>query len=73
MCAAGPAIETDAVFNQHGRRACGFQEWEVPPISQERNLAAFGVLDAGDAANFGVGRAFQAASKLLRNFSKFHG
>src|SRR5437773_2853302 len=31
------------------------------------------MFDAGDAANVDFGRAFQAASEFLRDFSKFHG
>src|SRR6202040_3003215 len=70
---AGATLEADAIFDEHGRGACGLEKREVAAVGEKRDLAGLGVFDAGNAADFGVGRAFQAAGKLLRNFREVHG
>jgi len=67
------AFERDALIDEHRRGACGFQKREIAAIGEKRDLPGLCVFDAGNAADFGVGRAFQAAGKLLRNFREFHG
>src|SRR5260221_2957299 len=70
---AGAALEADAIFDEHRRSACGLEKREVAAVGEEGDLAGLGVFDAGNAADFRVGRTFQAAGKLLRNFREFHG
>jgi hypothetical protein len=69
----GATIQGDALFDEHGGSARGLEKREVAAIGEKSDLAALGVFDTGDAADFGVGRAFQPAGKLLRNFREFHG
>src|SRR6267142_2838537 len=65
--------ERNALFDQDCGSARRFEKREIAAIREKGKLAGFGLLDPGDAADFNVGRAFQAAAQLLRNFGKFHG
>ena len=74
-CGSGPAItlKSNAVFDQNGRCPSGFQKREVAAVGEESDLPGLGVFDSGDAADFGIGWAFEAASQLVGDFGKFHG
>src|SRR4029077_9132114 len=66
------ALQRDALIDKHRRSARRLQKREVAAIGEERDLPGLRLLDAGNTVNFHVGRAFQAASELLRNFNQFH-
>ena len=70
---AGVAFDANTVFDEDGGGASAVKQRKVAAIGQKCDLAGGGVVHAGDAGDFGVGIAFEAAGKFLCDFREFHG
>lgn len=70
---AGVALDMYAVLNQDGGGAGGLEKREVAAISEKRDLAGLGVLDAGDPMDGGFARAVEAAAEFLGDIGEFRG
>ena len=69
---AGIAFDANTVFDKDSGSASGVQQREVAAVGEKCDLAGGGVVHAGDATDFGVGIAFEAAGKFLCDFREFH-
>src|SRR5690242_13946604 len=69
----GVAFDGHVFLYKHRGSARRLEEREVLAVREKCHLARTGVLDASDAGNFKVGRAFQAAAQFLSKFGEFHG
>src|ERR1700687_960193 len=66
------ALDANTVFDKDSGGASGVQQREVAAGGEKCDLAGGGVVHAGDAGDFGVGIAFEAAGKFLRDVREFH-
>ena len=62
---AGVAFDADAVLDEDGGGARGFEKREVAAIGEKRDLAWVGIFDSGDAVDHGFAGALETAGQLL--------
>ena len=56
------ALDGDTLLEQHSSRARGLQEREIFAVGHESHLIGSGMLNASDAAHFGVGWTLEATA-----------